>query len=428
LSLDMFGEHPSKSIRGVTSQVLAGKKIILCITGSVAAIQSPIIARELMRHGAEIFTVMTRDACYLIKPELMEWATGNPVVKEITGKIEHILFAGEHEKTADLVLIAPATANTINKIAYGICDTPVTLVAATALGSGVPIVIVPAMHTSLYKNPILLESIDKLKRLGVIFLGPRIEEDKAKIERIDVIVEKVIEILTAKKGDLRGIKILVTAGPTREYIDAIRFISNPSTGKMGIAICEEAISRGANVTLIYGPGTAMPPPGIRVLRVTTTEEMVEAVVSELKNNKYDVFISTAAVLDYGPETKYDEKLPSGLTDLVIKLKPLPKVVNAAREADPDVFIVGFKAEYNVPAEVLVERAYDKLRKSGMDLIVANDVGREKRGFESDTNEVYIIDRDKNVIHVPLKTKREVAREILNVVAAKLRERSKLPAG
>ncbi|MDH5783830.1 MAG: bifunctional phosphopantothenoylcysteine decarboxylase/phosphopantothenate--cysteine ligase CoaBC, partial [Candidatus Bathyarchaeota archaeon] len=197
--------HPSKDIMQTRGAELKEKRIVLCITGSVAAVQCPEIARQLMRHGAEVFAVMSPMAQKIIHPYLMEWATGNPVVTELTGKIEHVALAGEHDNKADLILVAPATANTISKIAAGIDDTTVTSVASTAFGSKIPIVIVPAMHESMYKHPILDENIKKLKGLGVVFVGPRIEEEKAKIAETEEILEVVISKLSASK-DFDGMK------------------------------------------------------------------------------------------------------------------------------------------------------------------------------------------------------------------------------
>ena len=288
--------HPSKDILRTRGEELKEKRIVLCITGSVAAVQCPEIARGLMRHGAEVFAVMSTMAQKIIHPYLMEWATGNPVVTELTGKIEHVALAGAHVHKAELILVAPATANTIGKIASGIDDTTVTSVASTAFGSKIPIVVVPAMHESMYRHPILDANVQKLKTLGVEFVGPRIEEGKAKIAETEEILQVVIRKLSASK-DFDGMKILVTAGPTSEYIDPVRIITNKSSGLMGIEVAREALLRGAEVTLIYGPGTVIPPAEARVIRVETTTEMYEAVVSELKSQKYDAVIAAAAATD-----------------------------------------------------------------------------------------------------------------------------------
>jgi phosphopantothenoylcysteine decarboxylase/phosphopantothenate--cysteine ligase len=217
--------HTSKEIIGTKSNLLKGQKVVLCITGSVAAIKSPEIARELMRLGAEVFPVMSKNSLQILHPHLMEWATGNPVITELSGKIEHVTLAGDHEHSADLILIAPSTANTISKIAMGIDDTSVTTVVSTAFGSKIPIVIVPAMHASLYNHPIVVTNIDKLKTHGVDFIGPRFEENKAKIATVDEVVAFVRDKLTTSK-DLTNLTILITAGPTIEHIDPIRIITN----------------------------------------------------------------------------------------------------------------------------------------------------------------------------------------------------------
>jgi len=413
--------HPSKDIVGSKSRLLKGRKIALCITGSVAAVKCPEIARELMRQGAEIYTVMSPMAQKIIHPYLMEWATGNPVVTELTGKIEHVMLVGEGTDKADLVLVAPATANTISKIACGIDDTPVTTVVSTAFGSSTPIIIVPAMHESMYRHPVVTENIRKLQSLGVEFVGPRVEEGKAKMAETKEIVEAVIRRLTVKK-DLAKRKVIVTAGPTLEYIDPVRVITNKSSGRMGVAIAEEALSRGAEVTLVYGPGTAVLPMEAKKIPVETSQEMYEAVVSELKSKKYDIAIAVAAVADWAPEEQYDYKVPTSTTpELTIKLKPTPKVIDAIKKVSPDTFLVAFRAEYNLSDEKLVQSAYERLKKAKADLIAANDIGRRGSGFGYDTNEIFIVDANKKVVHVPLAAKREVAKRLFDVIVDKIKQ-------
>lgn len=412
--------HPSKDILGTKSEKLKGKRIVLCITGSVAAVQCAEIARALMRHGAEVFAVMSSMAQRIIHPNLIRWATGNAVVTELTGKIEHVALVGARVERADLVLVAPATANTISKIACGIDDTTVTSVVSTALGSNTPIIIVPAMHESMYNHPIIKENIKKLKALSVEFVGPRIEEGKAKIANTQEIVEAVIRKLTTEK-DFAGLKALVTAGPTVEYIDPVRVITNKSSGKMGVAIAEEALSRGAEVTLVYGLGTAPPPNQAKVIRVETTEHMYEAVASELKMQKYDLVVATAAAADWTPIKAYQHKVSTHeVRSLDLKLKPTKKIVDAVKKLSPKTFLVAFRAEYNLSEKELIESAYERLRRAEADLIVVNDVGKEGVGFGADTNEVFIVDKDKSTIHVPLAPKREVAKKILDVVIGRIR--------
>lgn len=412
--------HPSKHIVGTKGEELKGKRIVLCITGSVAAVQCSQIARTLMRHGAEVFAVMSPMAQKIVHPYVIEWATGNAVVTELTGKIEHVALVGEHSERADLVLVAPATANTIGKIACGIDDTTVTSVVSTAFGSKVPIIIVPAMHESLYNHPIFTENIKKLKGLGVEFVGPRVEEGKAKIAETEEIVETVIRKLTVKK-DFSGQNIIVTAGPTAERIDPIRVITNKSSGKMGVAIAQEALNRGAEVTLVYGPGTAVPPTKARVIRVETTGQMYKTVISELKSKKYHALIATAAAADWTLAKPYFHKVSTHERgELNLKLKPTKKIIDDVKKVSPETFLVAFRAEYNLSTSALIGSAHKRLLQAKADLIVVNDVGKEGVGFEVETNEVFIINKAKEVVHVPLAHKREIARKILDVVNEKMK--------
>ena len=351
-----------------------------------------------MRHGAEVYAVMTEDAKKIIHPYALEFGTGNTVVDEITGKIEHVSYAGDHDKKCDLILIAPCTANTISKIAAGIDDTPVTTVVSTGFGK-LPIIIVPAMHSSMYKNPIILENIEKLKTHGVEFLTPKFEENKAKLPEIDDIVNAVIRKLYAK--DLEGKKVLVTAGPTIEKIDDVRFITNKSSGLMGIKIAEEFDMRGAEVTLILGPSQLTS--NVNTQHVETYEEMFNAVMS---NKDVDIAVFAAATSDFHIENPASGKTSSNNSFNLI-LSPNKKIIEEFSKTSKS-FIVGFKAEYCVPEDQLLRKAYDRLQSSNVDLIVANDVGKERRGFESKTNEVYVIDKTKKVFHLPLEEKDKIA--------------------
>lgn len=412
--------HALKDIIGTKSSVLERKKIVLCITGSVAAIKSPEIARELMRSGAEIYPVMTWNAQLIIHPYTMEWATGNPCITQLTGKVEHVMLAGEHEDKADLILIAPSTANTIGKIANGIDDTTVTTFVSTAFGANIPIMIVPAMHASMYKHPIVLDNIKHLQSLGVVFIGPRIEDGKAKIADTEEIVDTVIRKLSTRK-DLAKQKFIVTAGPTFEYIDPVRIITNQSSGKMGMAIAEEALSRGAKVTIIFGPGSAQPPFSAKVINVKTTKEMFDAVVEELEKEHCNCFVAAAACADWAPEDSYTKKVSTHTTKhLDIRLKSTPKIIDMVKTISPKTFLVAFKAEHNVSDDALIDTAYERLEKANADLVVANDVGRKGVGFKVDTNEVFIVDQKKEAVHVPLASKREVARKLVNVIHEKLK--------
>ncbi len=411
--------HPSKDILETLGTELRGKFIVLCVTGSVAAVQSSEIARLLMRYGAEVVTVFSDAAQEIIHPYLMEWATGNPVITELTGKIEHVALAGEHEERADLILVAPATANTISKIAMGIDDTPVTSMVTTAFGSGIPIVIVPAMHASMYKHPILRENIEKLEGLGVEFIGPRVEEGKAKIATPKEVVESVL----AKLGtphDLTGKYILITAGPTLEYIDPVRIVTSKSSGRMGVEIAKAAYERGANVALVYGHGSVPPPKNVKVISVETTQEMFDAVAGELTTQKYDVVMAAAAVADWTPKSRRKEKVPTAkASTLSVTFEPTRKIVDATKGMQDSVYLVLFKAEHSVSDEELIARAHARLERAKADLIVANDVGRPGVGFGTSTNELFVIDKKKNVVHILKTTKTKAAHKLLDIIKKQL---------
>ncbi len=350
----------------------------------------------------------------------MEWATGNPVLTELTGKVEHVALVGMHLKKADLVLAAPATANTISKIACGIDDTPVTSVVSTAFGSEIPIVIVPAMHESMYRHPIVVENIEKLRALGIEFVGPKIEEGKAKIAEVTKILEAVINRLRIKR-DFAEMMVLITAGPTLEHIDPVRVITNRSSGKMGIALAKEALNRGADVTLIYGPGTAVPPTEAKVVLVETTEEMYDTVVSELKSKRYDIVVAAAAAADWRPVKTLDYKVStSDVSEFSVKLRSTQKIISAVKTINADVFLVPFKAEFSLSNEELVERGYRRLVDAEADLIVVNDIGRNGAGFGVETNEVFIVDREKNVVHIPLMLKSDIARQVFDLISERIK--------
>ena len=421
-------QHPSKDIIESKGTILRGKTICMCLTGSVAVVSSPIVTRELMRLGAEVICIMSKAATELINPALMEWATGNKVITNLTGAVEHVYLAGDRPRSvgkADLILICPATANTISKIACGIDDTPVTTVASTAFGSSIPIVIVPAMHESMYRHPILKQNERKLRECGVEILGPRISEGKAKIARIDDIIDRVIDLLISEK-DLEGKKILITAGPTREAIDSVRFVSNKSSGKMGIELAKEASARGADVLLIAGECTTKLPDYITTKHVVSIDDFIKNVKEEVSYNNYDFFISAAAVSDYKPTECIEGKISSdNVEELQVNMKLTPKIIDIARKKDYNLFIVAFKAETNVSKSELIDRAYNRLVKSEVDLIVANDIGRDDIGFSSKYNEVYIIDKKKYIQHVERNTKRYIASKILDVALEAFKKRESL---
>jgi phosphopantothenoylcysteine decarboxylase/phosphopantothenate--cysteine ligase len=415
-------KHPSKDIVESLGTELRGKNVVLGITGSVAAVQSPEIARLLMRHGAEVTVVVSEAAQLIIHPYLMEWATGNPVVTELSGKIEHIALAGDHSNKADFILIAPATANTISKIAMGIDDTPVTSTVTTAFGAEIPIIIVPAMHASMYKHPILRENIKKLEKLGVVFIGPRLEEGKAKIATPKEIVSTIIKRL-GSKHDLAHKRILITAGPTVEYIDPVRIVTSKSSGRMGVELARAAYERGAEVILIYGHGSVNPPEEVKVVQVDTTQEMYDAVASELKAESFDVVIAAAAVADWTPKKPRKMKVPTKkAATLSVTFQPTPKIVDAIKKWQNTTYLVLFKAEHSVSDDELVARAHRRLKKAKADLIVANDVGRPGVGFGTETNELFVVDTEKKVVHIPMTLKVKAAHQVLDIIRKKIAER------
>ncbi len=410
-----MSEHPSKDIVGADGDELKGKRIVLCVTASVAAYKAVDLARLLMRHGAEVYAVMTKSTKILLTPDLMKWATGNDVVTELTWKLEHIQLADYGR--SDLILIYPCTGNTMSKIANGIDDTPVTSVASVALGSKIPIMIAPAMHEAMYENAILQNNMEKLKGLAE-FIESNIAEGKAKVADPEVVLNAVLAKMRSN-SKLKGKNILITAGATLEHIDPIRVVTNPASGKLGAAIAREAIRMGANVTLVYGHGYAELPSGAKVINAETSDDMMETVVNELKSHKYNIAIMTAAVSDFKPENPKDVKIETrDNKQLTITLRTTGKIVDQIKKVSPDTFLVAFKADSDVSDEQLIASAYEKMLECHADLMVANDVGRKGSEMGSDTSEVFVIDRNRKLVHIPLHPKEVVARKILEEIVTK----------
>ncbi|MEL7671003.1 bifunctional phosphopantothenoylcysteine decarboxylase/phosphopantothenate--cysteine ligase CoaBC [Methanobacterium sp.] len=379
-------------------------EIVLCVTGSIAAIESIKLARELARHGINVKCFMSDGACEIIHPYAMEFATGQDVVTKITGKIEHVKYAN-----ADLILVAPATANVISKFAYKIADNPINTLLITAFGYNTPILMVPSMHNSMYKA--VKENIETLKGEGITFVKPKVEEKKAKFPDINDIVLHVLR--ETSKMELRGKKVLVSAGSTYEKIDEVRGITNRSSGKMGIEIAKEAFIRGADVTLIKGQMTADVPHVFDVVEVESSSQMHYA-VSKLAS-KSDVFVSSAAVSDFKVKNAEAAKLSSD-TDITIELERTPKILNEVKEINPDIFLVGFKAVHNLSDEELLNAAKKRMLESDADLMVANDVAVEGAGFGSDDNQVVLMDDE--IIEISLSPKREIAKRIIDRIISK----------
>jgi phosphopantothenoylcysteine decarboxylase / phosphopantothenate---cysteine ligase len=410
------GRDPLKDIRSTRGKELEGKKVVLCVTGSVASVEVPSLARELMRHGADVNVVMSDSAEKLVRPETLEWATGNPVVTKLTGRTEHVRLAGEWGGKASLVLVAPCTANTISKMALGIDDTPVTTLASMALGGGIPMVVCPAAHEPMYRNPAVEANIRQLRDRGVEFVGPRFEEGKAKMATVGEIVDASIRRVA--KRDLEGKRIIVTGGPTAEFIDPVRVITNLSSGKMGVALAREAWLRGAEVSYIHGGGLA-PPEYVRSRRVVTTEEMRDAALDELGKGRCDAFIMAAAPADFAPEAPAKAKIHTRDGNLTLSLKPSPKIIDEVGEGWPNVLLVAFKAE-TAPEKAELANAARRFRKeSGADIVVANDVSGGK-AFGADTNSVLIVD-GRGLRSVGESSKREIASAVLDEVSGSLKQ-------
>ena len=416
--------RPTRDIYCTEGEELVGTRIVLCITGSVAAYKAIDVARLLVKHGAEVFAVMNHGTSKIfLSNEMMKWATGNDVVTELTGNLEHISLGDQN--TTNMVIVYPCTANTLGKLANGIDDTVVTSVLTVAFGSGIPIVICPAMHEAMYYNKIIQENINKLKANGVEFLEPRMEQGKAKLISGNELLQYVQDSqLGNNNKKLAGKRILITAGSTAEYIDPVRAIMNMSSGKMGMSLAKEAYDRGASVTLVYGhgsvdPGTYLQSQGIEIQRVNTAQEMFESVMFKLSEKRFDVVILTSATSDFSVAKKWNNKIESSLGKVEITLVPIDKIISKVKNVCKyDVFLVGFKAEYNVESRVLIDKAYTKLLESGADLIVANDVGNKNTEFGSENNEVYIIDRQKNIKHLPIQSKAKIAAQILDLIETK----------
>ena len=396
--------HPADEIKTVKSDNLSNKRIVLGVTGSIAAVGLVQLSRELIRHGAEVYPVMTKAATGIIRPDALEFATGNKPIIELTGEAEHVVFCGRVKEPADLLLISPCTANTISKIAHGIDDTPVTTFATTAIGSGIPILVVPAMHLSMYDHKIVQENIEKCKKAGIKFVGPSVEGSKAKMANIDEVVAYVIREIG--RQDMVKKKILIIGGSTAESIDDVRIVVNRSSGKTAVCLAKIAFYRGADVELWYGWNREPVPSYITPVKF----ESLDGISKLLKTNnlkKFDVIIVCAGLADYIP-SKQTGKIPSGKEKLVLEMRPAPKIIAKLREIAPDSKIIGFKVEES--RDKLQEKAYRLLKKNSLDYVVANTVS----GFDSDDNEIWIIDKKGNSIHKKGK-KEYLAGHILDTV-------------
>ena len=406
-------KHPSLDIVESYGTELSGKKIVLCIAGSVAVYKSIELARLLMRHGADVTCVVSDAATKLIKPDYFKWATGNEVVSKLTGNLEHIRLADY--KQSDLIIVYPATANTLGKLANGIDDTPVSTVLTVGFGSKIPILMALAMHQSMHENAAVLRNIKFLKQ-KIDFVSPLMIEGKAKAAEPEDILEYVLKKFGISPK-LQNKRILMTAGPTIEYIDPIRIITNHSTGKTGVLLASDLISGGAKVTLIYGPGQEKPPKGAKVIPIKTVTEMFTAVKKEMKK-KFDVVILAAAASDYVPTKSKKSKIKSTSKQMIVKLQRVPKIIDQIKKIQKDVFLVGFKAETNLTKINLIKIARKKLQETKADMIIANDIGT-KYQKNPEHNNVQIVFKDGKVISSGWKKKIQISKIIRKQIENRL---------
>lgn len=390
------------------SRILKNKKLLVGITGSVAAYKAVELIRRLRDEGAWVIPVMTDASCRFITPLSIELASGGN--KPLTGIFDNPMAHIELATGADLMLVAPATANTIGKFAQGLAD---DLLSACFMAFRGPTVIAPAMNTRMYESPALRRNLSYLKEaLGVIEVEPGEGvlacgmEGKGKMAEVEAIIEHVRSAL-APNANLSGRKVVITAGPTREYIDPVRFISNRSSGRMGYALARAALRQGADVVLISGPVSITPPMGARLISVESAADMHKAVMEEIAGAY--MLVMSAAVADFSPSSRTQEKLPKGALEN-IGLSPTPDILReAASSAMRPEIVVGFAAETGDS----LERAGKKLKDKGADYIVYNNVLEPGSGFDVDTNRVTVIGRD-STHELPLMSKDEVASRLLGI--------------
>lgn len=365
--------HPSHVIRGRTSQLLAGRRIVIGVSGSIAAIELPKVIRELIRHGADVRTVMSGEAMRLVTPETLEFATGHPPITQLTGNVEHVTLLGPGEGRADLYLIAPATANTVSKIAHGIDDTPVTSCASVALGGGVPMLLAPAMHSHMGLNPAVVENLEKLRSWGVGIIPSVSAEGEEKIAGPEEIAAAVLHRLAS--GPWAGQHVIVIGGASREAIDAVRSVTNESSGASAVALANQAYYRGAEVELWAGALQVSVPSWIRV----TVWRGVEDLLSLARRHRSELHAAAAvlvpaALSDYTLERR-PGKIPSRDNEsLTLILRRAPKLLPELRRlAPPPTRLVAFKLEPGLTPAELEESGRRLGRETGADWVVANDV-------------------------------------------------------
>ena len=364
--------HPSRAIHGRRSLLLAGRRIVLGITGSIAAVETPRIARELIRHGAEVQAVMSPEAVRLVTPEAVHFATGRPPILGLTGDVEHVTLLGPGEGRADLLLIAPATANSISKIAHGIDDTAVTSCASVALGGGVPVLIAPAMHAHMGANPAIRENLERLKGWGVGIIAPQSTEGEEKLATPEEVAAAVLHRLG--RGPLLGRKVVVIGGASRERIDAVRSITNESSGQTAVALATQAFYRGATTTLWAGALEVPIPEFLSSRRWASVADLARLLrdqADELRSA--DVVLVPAALGDYTLSPRPGKIASRDQPTLALTLTPAPRILpELRRRSAPTAVLVGFKLESDRTASELAQAARSLLEENGLDFVVAND--------------------------------------------------------
>lgn len=391
------------------------KCVVLGVTGGIAVYKALDIASALRKKNIEVRVIMTKSATEFVAPLTFQSISQNFVVTNMfdepkAWEIQHISLA----QKADCILVAPATANIIGKVANGIAD---DMLSTTIMACKSKVIFAPAMNTNMYENPIVQSNIEKLKSLGYEFIEPdsgRLacgDTGKGKLPKPEVIVERVLTELNDKK-DLKGKKVLISAGPTRSDIDPVRFISNRSTGKMGYEIAKEARDRGAEVTLVSGPVSLEEPQGIKTIKVSTNAEMFESIKKNYDDA--DIVIMSAAVADYKSKEISKQKIKKGEGNLLIELVRDKDILMTLGQEKKNQILVGFAAE----SENLISNAKGKLERKNLDYIVANDITCSDTGFGSDDNKVTIISRDLNETVLKKMSKREVAEKLFDVIMEK----------
>ena len=390
--------------------MMKGKTIVLGVTGSIAAYKIAGLASALIKEGCEVHVVMTRNATNFINPITFETLTGNKCLVDTFDRnfefhVAHVSLA----KKADVILVAPATANIIGKMACGIAD---DMLSTMVLAAQCPIIVSPAMNTNMFRNSIVQENLQKLAAHGMEIIPPQVgrlacaDVGEGKMPDEAVLMAYIRKAVAYEK-DLQGLKVLVTAGPTREAIDPVRFISNHSTGKMGFAIARAAMERGAEVTLVCGSTAIEPPMLVDVVRVQSAAEMLEAVKMHFPQS--DILIKSAAVADYTPAEYHAEKVKKHDSDLALPLKRTADILHeVAVMKQKGQQVCGFSME----TENLVENSRKKLETKNLDLVVANNLKVEGAGFGVDTNVVTLISRQETE-QLPILSKEEVAHRILD---------------